>query len=36
MHRLRSEKTKCAAGDAMALEVEGIVNGGMGAEEALR
>ena len=36
MHRLGSELAERAAGDEMALEIEGVVNRRMDAEEALR
>jgi hypothetical protein len=32
---LDSEEAQSSAGDEMALEVEGVVNGGMGGEKAL-
>jgi hypothetical protein len=33
---LSSEAAQCAAGDEVTLEVEGVVDGGMSGEEALR
>jgi hypothetical protein len=33
---LSSEEAQCAAGDEVTLEVEGVVDGGMGREKALR
>jgi hypothetical protein len=36
LHRLGSEDPKRAAGDEVALNVEGVVNRSMGGQEALR
>jgi hypothetical protein len=36
LHRLGAELTKCAAGDQMALRVEGVVDGGVGGQKSLR
>jgi hypothetical protein len=36
LHRFGAELTKRAAGDQMALRVEGVVNGGMGGQKSLR